>query len=242
MTSKGIALILIGALALGCVGFYYFYIKPGGEAPPTTTPPPATEAPSPTTQPTKKPKPPKSPKPTPQPTSQPTQPPSEQPPAVDFASFWRSLKPGTWAKYEMSTPQGPKMYMTVTVEGRETKRGVECIKVTYQYEMSGQAGGVATTATVWISIETGETVEVEVCIPGMGCQSGTPGQYQYTPTTATSTILGTETISVPAGTFTCYKISTPGATFWWSTDAPPLGIVKATFTTGGEMVLVALGS
>ncbi len=236
MTSKGIALILIGALALGCVGFYYFYIKPRGEVPPTTTQPPTTEAPSPTAKPPKKSKPPKSPEPTPQPTPQPT-----QPPTVDFASFWRSLQPGVWARYEITSPQGPMMYMTVTVQGRETKRGVECIKVTYEYEVSGQAGG-ATTATAWISIETGETVEVEVCLPGMGCQSATPGQYQYTPTTTTSTIIGTETISVPAGTFTCYKISTPGGTFWWSTDAPPLGLVKATITTGGEMVLVALGS
>lgn len=251
MSDKGIALLVIGALLVGAVGFYYLYVSPGGEAPPTTTAPPTTQAPttqapSTTAPPTKKPRPPRSPKPTPPPTTSGpgTSPPPAGPGQVDYASLWSSLPAGTWARYEMKTPQGVTMYMTVTVHGRESRKGVECIKVTYEFEVPAGQQAVATSATAWISVETGETVEVQVCLPGIGCQTATPQQsqqYEYVPPEG-SPVVGVETITVPAGTFTCYKISYKGATVWWSADAPPLGIVKAIYSSGAEMTLVELGS
>ncbi len=240
------ALVVIGALILGAVGFYYFYVRPGGGVTPPTTAPPTTEAPSVTPQPspTKRPRPPKSPKPTP-PSTTPgpgTSPPPSGPGQVDYASLWSGLSPGTWARYELKMPQGT-MYMTVTVQGRESRKGVECIKVTYEFEVPAGQQAVATSATAWISVETGETVEVQVCMPGVGCQTASPQQsqqYEYVPP-AGSPVVGVETVTVPAGTFTCYKITYGGATVWWSADAPPLGIVKAVYPYG-EMTLVELGS
>jgi len=244
MSDKGVALIVIGALLLGAAGFYLLYVRPGGGAPAPTTAPPTTEVPTTAPpQPTRRPKPSRSPKPTttgpPETTSPPTQ------AQLDYASLWASLRPGAWAKYEMTMPQGPKSYMTVTVHGRETRRGVECIKVTYEIEVpTGQGQQTTkTTVTAWISVETGETVEVQVCLPGIGCQAASPQQaqqYEYVPPEG-SPVVGTETITVPAGTFTCYKIVHGGATVWWSPDAPPLGVVKAEYSSGGELTLVALG-
>ncbi len=116
MSDKGMALVVIGALVLGAVGFYYFYMRPGGEVAPPTTAPPTTQAPSTTAPPTKKPKPPRRPRPTPPPTTKgpSTSPPPSKPSQIDYASLWGSLSPGTWARYEITLPQG-EVYMTVTV-------------------------------------------------------------------------------------------------------------------------------
>ncbi|MDK2464864.1 MAG: hypothetical protein QI223_08855 [Candidatus Korarchaeota archaeon] len=243
MSDKGMALVVIGALVLGAVGFYYFYMRPGGEVAPPTTAPPTTQAPSTTAPPTKKPKPPRSPRPTPPPTTSgpSTSPPPSEPSQIDYASLWGSLPPGTWARYEITLPQG-EVYMTVTVEGREVRGGAECLRVTYEYEGAGGQQTASPSVTAWINVATGETVEVQICIPGVGCRAASPqqySQYEYVPP-QTSSVVGVETVTVPAGTFSCYKIVYQGATVWWSPDAPPLGVVKAVYPQG-EMILVALG-
>ncbi len=248
MSDKGIALVVIGALVLGAVGFYYFYVRPGGTAPGPATQAPATTQPPTGGEPTASPRPPKSkpprsPRPTP-PSTTGAPPSTTQPPesgGPDYASLWSALAPGSWARYEITLPQG-KMYMTVTVEGREVKGGAECLRVTYEYEGAGGQQAASPSVTAWINVATGETVEVQICIPGVGCQAASPQQsrqYEYVPP-QTSSVVGIETVTVPAGTFSCYKIVYQGATVWWSPDAPPLGVVKAVYPQG-EMILVALG-
>ena len=137
-----------------------------------------------------------------------------------------------WAKYEM-TAAGRRYTVTVTVVGTEERNGVTCWRVSYLQE--GQGPGIE--MTMWFDASTGEYVDGEACVGGTCTKVPAPayvsGDYR---------VVGTETVTVPAGTFECVVAeSSSGGRSWWSQLAPPLGIVKADFE-GGSMELVELGS
>ncbi len=153
--------------------------------------------------------------------------------------------------------------MTYKVLGETEKKGVKVWPLQIITEQKAQ--GMKTIYTqyldkntfelVWWRMEVYQNDKLIMSQEGGPTQqpSGTTGTYSPSPPKAEYEV-GTETITVPAGTFTCTKFKltttyqgrTSQVTSWHSAEVPIYGLVKSVVYTGGqkttEMVLVEYSS
>ncbi len=241
-----LALVLIAVIAGGIA--YYLYTSGKEEPIPTSTPSPPPE----TSKPPKTEKPPKPPKPSPT-----TPPPSTSPPP---SSPPQSTPPGTqtpgqptifnfqalsYFKYKITTTaagQSITQYVSYRISSGSWS-GQECwiMEVTMESDLG------TFQYKVWTSKATGECLHAVMIMNGqeMEVPCGQATQPGVTPGTGeapsiTYTYKGKETVTVPAGTFTCDKwtatVAGETVTYW---IAPGVPVPVKWESQAGEVVTVA---
>jgi len=128
-----------------------------------------------------------------------------------------------------------------------TYSGTACWVMTVEMTMNQESGTMKMVMTYWVSKSTGEGIHVktqtymdgelvneheEDIEPGEGGDIPDPIDM--------STTTSTETITVPAGTFTCGKITVTATTgtssAWYNSNIPVIGMVKTETTSGGAVI------
>jgi hypothetical protein len=145
--------------------------------------------------------------------------------------FWNPVV-GGGAEYEMQSAKGDKSNMQITIVGKESVDG----KDAYWYEMSFNRGsGQMIMKTLMVL--NGPDTHVSRMIMQMPGRPPMEMPMQMMPQNRSSQPadirsdaedLGSETITVPAGTFTCQHYKTKsGGEVWISQKVSPYGLVKS---------------
>jgi hypothetical protein len=154
-----------------------------------------------------------------------------------FRGVWAPVV-GAGAAYEMTGRRNDKSNMEIYIVGAETFEGtsghwVEMAMNTREGEMvmktfMGVRG--KETAMLRMIMQPGGQEPMEFSMEMMGMmRRGQPTPSQKVDAREGATRVGTETITVPAGTFTCEHYKTAdGDDFWVSDKVAPWGLVKAT--------------
>ncbi len=141
---------------------------------------------------------------------------------------------GAGAEYEMDSGNGTKTTMQIGIVGKESSGG----KDGYWFEtVAGSPQGQGSTVMKML-IVPGDTTQIPKMImqmPGRGpmemdgMMAGRMTQNQQPKDIRDiATDIGSESVTVPAGTFTCehYKAKNGDGDYWISKDVPPYGMVK----------------
>jgi hypothetical protein len=151
---------------------------------------------------------------------------------------------GSGADYDMTTSKGDQMTIQIGIVGKDTING----QPGYWMQM-GMNGGKMKDGPMYIkmlSVVSGDQVTTTRMIMGIKGQAyQMPDQMiqmNSKPTnrdiTASGTLVGPETITVPAGTFqTIHYKTKEGGDIWFMKDAGPWGLVKMHATDGTTMVM-----
>ncbi|MGO9640658.1 MAG: hypothetical protein ACLP1Y_05050 [Candidatus Acidiferrales bacterium] len=150
-----------------------------------------------------------------------------------FRGVWNPTI-GSGGLYEMQTPQGGTSQMQIAIVGQETVNG----KTGYWLEMTmSNAGGTMYAKYLYI-VDAGNMQIVRMVIQPAGrgpieMPVGGMGNRQPPPVPADISRqgqdLGSESVTVPAGTFTAEHYKTgDGADVWVSPKVSPWGLVKMT--------------
>jgi len=145
--------------------------------------------------------------------------------------FWNPVV-GEGAEYEIQSANGDKSNMQITIVGKEPVNG----KDAYWYEMALHRGSgqmIVKTLMVLNGADT-HSSRMIMQMPGQPPME-MPTQMMHqerSPQTADirsdAEDLGSETITVPAGTFTCQHYRTKsGGEVWVSPKVSPYGLVKS---------------
>jgi hypothetical protein len=155
-----------------------------------------------------------------------------------MSGIWHPVV-GTGAAYEMTDRDGKKSQLEITVVGEEDVNG----KPGYWMEMamdsprtSGQMyvknlvapadNGVTSTRMI-MQMQGQDPMEMDTSMMKMGGRQAPPS----TPSDIRekAELVGTETITVPAGTFSCqhYKMKDGSSEAWVSDKVAPWGLVKS---------------
>jgi len=147
---------------------------------------------------------------------------------------------GAGAQYESTTADGNKTTIEFTIVGKETVNG----KDGYWMEWTTNSGGMgamvmktlvvpgATDATQRVIMQMGKNPPME-----MPSQSRGMSVKPNFDVRSSAQDLGKESVTVPAGTFSCeHYRSKDGGDTWVSSQVPPFGMVKSS-NNGSTMVL-----
>ncbi|MGH8100926.1 MAG: hypothetical protein ACREIW_06490, partial [Chthoniobacterales bacterium] len=151
---------------------------------------------------------------------------------------------GSGSAYEMTTTDGKKNDMEITVVGKEDVSGKQGYWI--EFSMNNPQGGgqvYAKTLTV-IDGNNASLTRMVVQPPGMGPMEmpvqQIPNMQQSTPADVRNSAekVGTESVTTPAGTFNCdhYKAKDGAWDAWISTQVIPWGVVKSS-SKDGNMTL-----
>ena len=155
----------------------------------------------------------------------------------DMSGIWHPLV-GSGAAYEMTDQSGKKTQMEMTVVGKEDVNG----KAGYWMEMAmagPRSGGQMYMKYLLAPSDNGLAfTRMIMQMPGqdpmemdMNMSMGGRRMPQSTPTDIRDKAerVGTETITVPAGTFSCehYRMKDGSADAWVSDKVAPWGLVKS---------------
>ena len=151
--------------------------------------------------------------------------------APHVMGFWNPVV-GEGSEYEMQSAKGDKSNMQITIVGKESVDG----KDAYWYEMSFNHGN-GQMIMKQLMVLNGPDTQISRMIMQMPGRPPMemPTQMMHqdrTPQTADVRTggedLGSETITVPAGTFTCQHYrSKSGGEVWISQKVSPYGLVKS---------------
>lgn len=166
------------------------------------------------------------------------------------------MRPG-WATYRLTQAGQGAVTVTFRISGPEPKEGRSCWRYVTQTCPEGLCDVMYSETVVWLDENTLEPVYWEMNVyqgenrvvhqEGAG---GPSGKQVYDPSRVPreATYLGRESVTVPAGTFTCdkFSVSKDGVTttIWVSDEVPSIGIVRLATEVEGiesEMVLVDYG-
>ena len=149
---------------------------------------------------------------------------------------------GVGADYDMTTAKGEQMTVGMGIVGKDTINGATGYWM--QMTMAGPKIKNGPMYVKLLSVKNGNQVTTARMIMGVNGQAfQMPDQMIKTsPTDAdvasTATAIGTETITVPAGTFSTTHYKTKdGADIWTMNNAGPWGLVKMHASDGTTMVL-----
>jgi hypothetical protein len=224
-----VAVVIIVIVAAVAVGAYYFITKPSSSTNPTPTP---STTPTGGTS-------------TSTPTATPTSTPSGNNPIANFRA-------GTWANYVI------KSYGTageVTSENtmkyaidEGTYSGTACWLLKVEMQMNEGEETTKMLMTYWMNKNTLEGIHVKTQmytndeLTFEHEEDISPGESGDMPKPIDlSTVTGHETITVPAGTFDCTKVTVTstavGSTTssWVNSNIPVIGLVKIETTSGGVL-------
>lgn len=156
----------------------------------------------------------------------------------NMSGIWHPVV-GTGAAYEMTDREGKKSQIEITVVGKEDVNG----KTGYWMEMAMnnlRSGGEMYVKNLIAPTDNGiasvrmimqppgqDPMEMDMTTMNMGGRQ----RPQSTPTDIRdkAELVGTESITVPAGTFSCehYRMKDGSADAWISDKVAPMGLVKS---------------
>ena len=151
---------------------------------------------------------------------------------------------GSGAEYQITTKKEPMMDMAMAIVGKESVDGADG----YWMETRMMSGKQSGTIIKVLMVMTGATpgvkrmimqppggppMEMPMNMMGMGGMRGSaPKPQAGAPGQGKGEMLGTESVTVPAGTFVCehYKSQSEHGTadVWFTTKVSPYGMVKMT--------------
>jgi hypothetical protein len=164
--------------------------------------------------------------------------------APRFRGVWKPVV-GSGATYQVESRGEPKRNMDIAIVGAETAQGRSShwLEMVFQDPQQGEIvmknlvlsdGGNARVARMIMQTREMGAIEFSAEMMGMGGQRQSP---QDADIRDDATLVGTETITVPAGTFECQHYRTKdGADVWVSEKVAPWGLVKMT-SKDSSMVL-----
>jgi len=212
-----IALILVVIIAVGGV-YAYLNLVHGKEGP--------TPSPTPSPKPTRPPKSPKPPKPTPKPTPSPSPSPTPSPGKVSLSDFF-NLAGISHYTYKITTEaQGQTAEMTISYSiSSTTLSGKSC----WLQEIETKSQGVTMKYRVWLDKATLKCLKAEVSINNGPWQSTSCSQAPSGTAEGEVQVreAGHETVTVPAGTFSCtiYEATVAaGSARYWVSDQVPIPV------------------
>ncbi len=150
---------------------------------------------------------------------------------------------GSGAQYDVTTNNGRKMNVEIGIVGKESSGG----KDGYWYEMTSDTergnitmkmllvpnGNSSTIAKSVIMLPGRGPMEIDGMMGGRMSQNEQPKDIRDN-----AKNLGSESVTVPAGTFTCdHWKGNDGTDVWVTKGVPPYGLVKMTQTDGSTIVL-----
>jgi hypothetical protein len=163
-----------------------------------------------------------------------------------FQGVW-APKVGSGAMYQMDAKRSGKMKMEIAIVGEEKFEGkpghwLEMFMPTDEGEMVYKVllvreGGTLEARRIIMQHPQMGAIEFNpnAMPPGMGARQ----KPQKADFTQDAELVGTESVTVPAGTFTCqhYKMKDNSGEVWFSPEVSPYGLVKMT-STDSTMVLL----
>jgi hypothetical protein len=222
-----IALLLVIIIVSAGV-LFYLATRPSSTGTPTPTPTPTgTATPTPTGS-------------TPSPTATPS--------GTNPIANWRA---GSWATYILKTYESGEVAAEGTMKyaiDEGTYNGTACWLMSYEMNMTQTSGAMKTLMTYWISKSTLEGIHVKTQIYVDDVlmtnheEDLTPGETGDMPEPIDmDTVTSYETVTVPAGTFNCGKITvtttisgtTSTTSSWANSGIPIMGLVKLESASGG---------
>ncbi len=157
--------------------------------------------------------------------------------APRFRGVWKPVV-GSGAAYQVESKGEPKRTVEIAVVGSETAQGKSghWLEMVFQDPEQGEVvmknlilpeGGNTKVARMIFQTREMGPVEFSSEMMGMGGRRQGP---QDADIRDDATLLGSETITVPAGTFECqhYRAKDGGADVWISDKVAPWGMVKMT--------------
>ena len=226
------AILVIVLVVLGSAGGYYALTLPHDNNP-GPEPSPTTPTTSPSTSPQTSP----SPAPTSQVTTTPT--PSGQASA--------GFRDGAWANYTTknydATGAMTANYNLGYAVSQGTSKGVDCWIYRTELKLTTEDGIMKTTTTYWLDKSNLQGVHYKIVITSNDVlisdteNDYSPGDFNDIPTAINpSTVVTTESVTVPAGTFNCDKAVITQTdlgknyvtTIWGNSNIPVIGMVKQT--------------
>ncbi|MCW4044583.1 MAG: hypothetical protein NWE94_03590 [Candidatus Bathyarchaeota archaeon] len=155
-----------------------------------------------------------------------------------------------WATYVIKSYDAGEVTAENTMKyaiSEGTYSGTACWVMTVEMTMNQESGTMKIVMTYWISKSTGQGIHMKTQTYMNGELANEyeediePGEDGDIPEPIDiSTVTSTETITVPAGTFTCAKITatTSGgtSTAWYNSNIPVIGLVKTEVTSAGSLV------
>jgi hypothetical protein len=155
-----------------------------------------------------------------------------------------TLAEGTGAEYEMTTRDSSKQRLEIAITGTEQVEGKTAYWMEYSMpDQKPQPGSVKvlvglngdqSMATRMVMRMGSEVIEMNMNLPMMKGQNSSPADARHD-----AENLGTESITVPAGTFVCehWRSRDGSGEYWISDKVRPLGLVKSV-SKDSSMLLV----
>lgn len=140
---------------------------------------------------------------------------------------------GSGAAYDITTSEGRKMNIEYAIVGKESVNGKDGYWMEWTSNAMGNGEMIMKVLTV--PVDSGAATRVIMQMPGrppmeMPTQmtGRMSGQSTVTDIRGSATDVGSESITVPAGTFTCehYRMKDGSGETWVSTKVAPFGVVK----------------
>jgi hypothetical protein len=162
----------------------------------------------------------------------------------DMAGIWNPVV-GAGGSYDTQSADGKTRHMDIFIAGKESVAG----KDAYWMEMAmegGQHPGTVIVKSLTVVDATGSQTSRTIIQmqgqPPMEMSEQMMGGRQtskFSDVRGQGQNMGSETITVPAGTFVCeHWHSSNGGDVWISPKVPPFGLIKSTSKEGSTIVLV----
>ncbi len=153
-----------------------------------------------------------------------------------LSGIWHPVV-GTGAAYEMTDKDGKKSQMEITIVGKEDVAGKPAFWTEMAFANARSGGQMYMKSLMSVSDAGVTSTRMIMQMPGqapmeMDMNMGPGGRMQQT-TPANiadkAEIVGTESVTVPAGTFSCthYRMKDGSSDAWVSDKVAPWGLVKS---------------
>jgi hypothetical protein len=150
----------------------------------------------------------------------------------DFHGVWSPVV-GRGAAYEVQTSGGKKSQMELSIVAKELVDGKDAYWMEFVVERPETGGQIIMKRLMYVDGSGLSSDKVIMQMPGhppmeMPARTGQMEKSQAADFRTDATDLGKESITVPAGTFTCehYRIKDQASEGWISTEISPYGLVK----------------
>jgi hypothetical protein len=155
---------------------------------------------------------------------------------------------GSGAEYEIDKKDGTKSTLQIAIVGKESAEG----KDAYWFEISAddpRGGTIVAKDLIVVDGNSSHVAKLVMLMPGRGPIEIPMGMAEHTPMAQPppedirthADDLGSESVTVPAGTFTCEHYrgkDNDGTDVWVSKDVPPYGLVKMADKNKDQTVLL----
>jgi hypothetical protein len=161
----------------------------------------------------------------------------------DMAGIWNPVV-GAGGSYDTQSADGKTRHMDMFIAGKESVGGKDAYWLEISIEGGQRPGAIVAKSLIAFDGANSQVSRTIIQMQGqppmemseqmMGARQGN----KYSDIRSQGQNMGSETITVPAGTFVCdHWHSNNGGDVWISPKAPPFGLVKTTSKEGSTTVL-----